>query len=156
MLKADFLRRLGIFAAAAPIAAGSTGRAEAADGSDVLIGLWEAVIDAEKATYRYVYSMSRGSYVCTGNVDENFSGFKFGPTMGAYVRNPDGSYKYRERGYVFDMKGNDVGTFTSEGTFRLEAGSGTFRGPGTFTQFDLHSKPIARERFTMTATRVPV
>jgi hypothetical protein len=155
MMKADFLKRLAIAAVAMPVAILGRGqKAEAAGDDDALLGLWEAVVRGEQAVYRYIYSISRGSYVATGSVDENFMNFKYSPTMGEYTRIADRSYKYRERGYVFDLKGTNVGTFTSTGSFQLNAAGNAFRGPGTFTQYDLKSKPIATETFTMTATRV--
>jgi hypothetical protein len=157
MLKIGFLKSLGIAALAAPLMAVETmARGDAADDADALVGLWEAVIEGGGTTYGYVYSMSRGSYIATGSIDENFMNFKYSPTMGTYTRGADGSYKYRERGYAFDMKGKNVGTFTSVGTFRLDTDGNTFRGPGTFTQYDMHSKPVASENFALKATRVPV
>lgn len=132
-----------------------TETADAADEADVLVGLWEASI-VGSTTYRYIYAISRGSYIATGSVDEGFMGFRYSPTMGAYVRRADGSYKYRERGYVFDMKGSNVGTFTSVGTFELHADHQTFHGPGIFTQFDRQSKPVATEHLLVNAKRVQV
>ena len=157
MLKVNFLKNLAIVALAAPFAlAENSARAKADDDADdSLVGLWEATITGT-ATYRYVYSISHGSYVATGNVDEGFMGFKFSPTMGTYIRASDGSYPYRERGYVFDMKGNNVGTFTTVGSLRLGADRKTFTGPGNYTQFDMHSKPVAKESFTIKAVRVSV
>lgn len=157
MLKIDFLRKLGLVALASPLAiTKSTGKAEAKDDEDALVGLWEASITSGAANYGYVYSISRGAYIATGNVDENLMNFKFSPTMGTYVRSSDRSYEYRERGYVFDMKGKNVGTFTSAGTLHLGADGNSFSGPGRYTQYDLQSKVIARESFTVKARRLAV
>lgn len=157
MLKIDFLKRVALIGLAAPLAALEVAaKADAEDDEDVLVGLWEGVVRAGGTTYRYIWSMSRGSYIATGDIDENFMGFKYSPTMGAYKRNADGSYRFHERGYAFDLKGNNVGTFTTLGTFQLDAGRETFSGPGTFTQFDLKSKPVARESLTVTAKRIAV
>ena len=153
MLKTDFLKRLGLIACAAPIAAIQTASpADAASDSDVLVGLWSATVSGQ-AIYKYVYSISRGTYVATGNIDEGFMNFKFGPTLGEYTQDADGSYRYRERVWVFDMKGNNVGWATSTGTFRLDHSRSTFSGPGTYTQYDLHSKVVMNEKFMLTATR---
>lgn len=153
MLKLDFLKRLGLLALTAPLAAvQSPAKADAADRGDPIVGLWEGVYQSGKATYHYIYSISRGAYVATGDVDENFAGFKYGATMGTYARNRDGSYRYRERGYVFDLRGRNVGSFTSNGTFRVAGDS--LSGPGTFIQYDLKSKEMSRESFTVKAKRI--
>lgn len=153
MLKLDFLKRLGFLALAAPLAAvQSPKKADAADSGEPIVGLWEGVYQAGKATYHYIWSISRGAYVATGDVDENYMGFKYGTIMGTYARNGDGSYRYRERGYVFDLRGRNVGSFTSTGTLRI-AGD-TFSGPGTFVQYDLKSKETSRESFSVKAKRI--
>jgi hypothetical protein len=153
MLKLDFLKRLGFLALTAPLAAvQSPAKADAAENGDPIVGVWEGAVQAGKTTYRYLWSISRGAYVATGNVDENFMGFKYGTTMGTYARNGDGSYRYRERGYVFDLRGRNVGSFTSSGTFRL-AGD-VLSGPGTFVQYDLKSKETSRESFSVKAKRI--
>ena len=153
MLKLDFLKRLGFLALTAPLAAvQSPAKAVAADDADPIVGLWEGVYRSGNATYRYIYSIARGAYVATGDVDENFAGFKYGTTMGTYARNGDGSYRYRERGYVFDLRGRNVGSFSSNGTFRITGD--TLSGPGTFIQYDLKSKEISREPFSVKAKRI--
>ena len=153
MLKLDFLKRLGVLALTAPLAAvQSAAKADAADSSDPIVGLWEGVYQAGKDTYHYIYSIARGAYVATGDVDENFAGFKYGMTMGTYARNGDGSYRYRERGYVFDLRGRNVGSFTSNGTFRISGD--TLSGPGTFIQYDLKSRELSRESYSVKAKRI--
>ncbi|HET9342559.1 MAG TPA: hypothetical protein VFO25_06570 [Candidatus Eremiobacteraceae bacterium] len=153
MLKRDFLKVLGFAGSIAPLASIEPAYAAETDADpDALVGLWEAVITGG-STYRYFYAISRGSYVATGSVDEQFQGFKFSPTIGAYARNDDGSFGYLEKGYVFDLKGVDVGTFVSKGVMRLNAAGDTLHGTGTFRQFDVHSKEIFTEPFTMTASR---
>jgi hypothetical protein len=156
MLKTDFFKRLGVLSLSAPLVAQAAVRADAQDDADALIGLWEAVVTVQGGSFRYIYSMSRGAYVATGNIDENFMNFKYSPTMGSYTRHSDGSYKYREHGYVFDIHGKNVGTFRSIGTFTVDGSGDKFHGPGTFTQLDLHSKVVASEKFTLTAKRLPV
>jgi hypothetical protein len=156
LLKIDFLKRLGFLALSAPVTAVVAGaRADASDDPDLLVGLWEASVEGS-ATYKYIYSISRDAYIATGNIDENFMNMKFGPTLGAYSRMTDGSYKYRERGFVYDMKGHNIGTFTSVGSFRLGSQGNTFAGSGTYTQYDLRAKPKATERYTLKGNRVPV
>lgn len=153
MLKRDFLKAVGLAASIAPLASAQTAdAAEVSMNLDALVGLWDAVVKGD-GTYRYLYAISRGSYVATGNVDEQYQGFKFSPTIGAYGRNHDGSYRYLEKGYVFNLQGVGVGTFSSAGTMRLNADGDTLHGTGTFRQFDLRSKELFTEPFTMTATR---
>lgn len=155
MLKLDFLKRLGFLALTAPLAAlQNSAKADAADSADPIVGLWEGNVQASGTTYQYVWSISRGAYVATGNVDENFMGFKYSPTMGTYTRVGNGSYRYRERGYVFDLTGHNVGSFTSVGTFKLSADANTMSGPGTFTQYDVKSKKSSRESYSVRATRI--
>ncbi len=157
MRKVDFLKAFGLAATIAPLATvASTTVARAGDDDpDAIVGLWEAVVKGD-AVYEYIYAISRGSYVATGSIDERFQDFKYSPTMGAYIRAADGSFKYRERGYVFDLKGDNVGAVTSTGTLRLDETGAALHGPGTFTQYDLHAKPVFTEKFSMTATRLKV
>jgi len=154
VIKLDFLKGLGLLALTAPL---SAARAEAkpnASDNDPIVGLWEGAVQAGKVTYRYLWSIAKGAYVTTGDVDENYMGFKYGPGMGSYQRSGDGSYRYRERGYVFDLRGRNVGSSTSVGTFRISADGNTLSGPGTFIQFDLKSKETSRESYTVTAKRI--
>jgi hypothetical protein len=157
MLKIDFLKKCAVVAVAAPLVA-LTGKAkaDAAQDSDPLVGLWEATITTGSATYRYFYSISTGAYIATGNLDENYMGFKYGPTMGAYVREDDGSYRYRERGYAFDLKGKNAGTFAANGTLRLSSDGNAFSGPGTWKQLDGRGKAVATETLTVEARRLAV
>ncbi|HEY1866831.1 MAG TPA: hypothetical protein VGG70_00950 [Candidatus Cybelea sp.] len=155
MLKLDFLKRLGFLALTAPLAAlQNAAKADAAGNEDPIVGLWDASVQSGGTSYRYIYAISRGAYVATGSVDENFQGFTYSPTMGTYKRNGDGSYRYRERGYVFDLRGRNVGSSSSAGTFRISADGNTLTGPGTFMQFDLKSKETSRELFTISAKRI--
>jgi hypothetical protein len=154
VIKLDFLKALGLLALTAPLStARAAAKSNAAD-NDPIVGLWEGAVQAGKASYRYLWSIAKGAYVTTGNVDENYMGFKYGPAMGTYQRNGDGSYRYRERGYVFDLRGRNVGTSTSMGTFRVSADGNTLSGPGTFIQFDLKSNETSRESYTVTAKRI--
>lgn len=155
MLKLDFLKRLGFLALTAPLAAlQAPAKAEAASGDDAIVGLWEGAVQAPGTTYRYIWSIARGAYIATGNVDENYQGLKYGPSMGTYTRTGNGTYRYRERGYVFDLKGNNVGSFTSTGTFKMSADGNTMSGPGTFVQYDLKTKQNSREPYTVVAKRI--
>ncbi|HMF28493.1 MAG TPA: hypothetical protein VKE42_06955 [Candidatus Cybelea sp.] len=155
VLKLDFLKRLGFLALTAPLAAlQNPARADAASNDDPIVGLWEGAVHEGGATYDYIWSIARGAYVATGNVDENYEGFKYGPSMGTYKRNGDGSYRYRERSYVFDLRGRNAGSSTSTGTFRVSADGNTLTGPGTYIQYDLKSKETSRESFTINAKRI--
>lgn len=158
MFKKDFFKTFGLTAALAPFAIGSVAKAAAAgDGDrDELTGLWETTVKGSAGSYRYIYAISRGSYVATGDIDENYQGTKYSPTMGAYRREADGAFAYRERGYAFDLKGAKVGTFESTGRMRLSTDGDAFSGPGTFTQYDLHLKAVFTEPFTLTAARVKI
>jgi hypothetical protein len=158
MLKIDFLKKAAIIAVSAPVAVfTSKAKADAAaQDSDPLVGLWEATIAAGSATYRYTYSISTGAYVATGNLDENYMGFKYGPTMGAYARQSDGSFRYRERGYAFDLNGKNVGTFAAAGTLRLSSDGNAFDGPGTWKQVDARGKVVVTETLTVKARRLAV
>lgn len=158
MLKGDFLKKMGLMGAAGALALmkGTTVANAAKTEDDPLVGLWEMTVVGSAGTYRYIYSISRGAWVATGNVDEGFLEFKYSPSMGAYVRAADGSFRYTEKGWVFDRRGNNVGTFRSMGTFRLNASQKAFSGPGTFTQFDSRGKSILVEPFTATATKLAV
>ena len=156
MLKLDFLKKLGLLSAGA-FAFTKPEETNAAEvKSDPLVGLWQMTIAGSAGTYRYLYSISPGAWVATGNIDEGFSQFKYSPSMGAYVRLADGSFRYTEKGWVFDRQGTNVGTFLSVGTFKLTSSQNMFRGPGTFTQFDMHGKATIVEPFTATATKVAV
>lgn len=154
MIKLDFLKALGLLAVAAPLSTAAAGAKSSGSDAEPLVGLWEGVVQAGKVTYRYIWSIANGAYVVTGNVDENYMGLRYSPSMGTYARSADRSYRYRERGYVFDLKGRNVGSFTSVGTFKLSSDGTTLTGPGTFTQFDLKSKEVARESYSITAKRV--
>jgi FRG domain len=62
------------------------------------------------AEYSYFYSFAHGGYTATGNIDENFEGQKYSPTMGVYVCTGNMSVRYREKGWIFDLNGNNIGT----------------------------------------------
>jgi hypothetical protein len=156
--KNDFFKKIGIVGCAGLWALLRSDRAASAapDDADALVGLWDMTVAAGGAKYRYVYSISRGAWVGTGDLDEGYQGTKLSPTMGAYVRAPDGSFRYAEKGWVFDLKGNNVGAFRSSGTFRLDATRTQFSGPGTFMQLDVHGKTVATAKLAVTATKVAV
>ena len=158
MLKGDFLKEVGLLGSGGFFALISGGNVASAAAEDVdpLVGLWEMTVSGDSGTYRYIYSISRGAWVATGNIDEGFQQFRYSPSLGAYTRATDGSYRYSERGWTFDRRGNNVGTFRSVGTFKLDARQKTFSGPGTFTQLDSRGKPLFVEHFKAMATKVDV
>lgn len=121
-----------------------------------LIGLWNMTVVGEVATYQYKYAISEGTWVTIGNIDQGFYNFRYGPTLGAYVRNVDGSYSYREFGWTYTRGGVCSGSFESTGTFVLDSSGKSFNGPGTFKQFDLAGKLILTDNFTVVATKVDV
>lgn len=118
-----------------------------------LIGVWEMTVQGEAATYLYKYAISEGTWVTIGNIDGGFFNFRYGPTLGAYLKNADGSYRYREIGWTYARGGVSNGSFESTGTFVLDASGNTFSGPGVFKQFDLTGKTILTDNFTVVATR---
>jgi|SRR5579863_2307360 len=157
MLKVEFFKKLGLAVFGVSGVIRNSSRADAAGhDAESLVGLWEMIVTSKDGTYHYIYAISSGAWVCTGNIDEGFQQQKYSPSMGAYVRNADGSYRYEERGWVYDPKGNNVGAFRSVGTITLAADQKTFSGPGVFTQFDMKGKPVYKELFSATATRVSV
>ena len=89
----------------------SASTAQAVRDEDALVGLSDMTVVGKDGTYRYVYSISRGAWVGTGSIDEGFDQFKFSPTMCACPRSADGSFRYAEKGCVFDLNGKSVGTF---------------------------------------------
>ena len=166
MLKSDFLHKLGLMTSSVVAAAVTTQPVPAAaaaeddtgaEEDDALTGLWEMTVKGTMGTYRYFYAIADGAYTCTGNIDAGFAGFSYSPSMGAYTREgKSNSYRYLEKGWVFDRKGNNVGTFQSSGTFQLAATGRSFSGPGTFAQFDLKGKQVFSEPFAATAAKLPV
>lgn len=121
-----------------------------------LIGLWNMTVSGEAGTYLYKYTISEGSWVTIGNIDQGFYNFNYGPTLGAYVQNADGSYSYREIGWTYTRGGVCNGSFESTGTFVLDSSGTSFGGPGVFKQFDLTGKTILTDNFTVVATKVGV
>lgn len=124
--------------------------------SNPLIGIWDMTVQGELGTYHYKYTISEGSWVASGNIDPGLFNFQYGPTLGTYVKNDDGSYRYREIGWTYTRGGVCNGSFESIGTFILDAPGNTFSGPGTFKQFDLTGKTILTENLTVVATKLPV
>lgn len=121
-----------------------------------LIGLWNMTVVGQVATYQYKYTISEGTWVASGNIDQGFYNFVYGPTLGAYTQNADGSYSYREMGWTYARGGVCNGSFESVGTFVLDGSGNSFSGPGTFKQFDLSGKTILTDGFTVVATKVGV
>jgi len=121
-----------------------------------LIGLWEMTVVGEVGTYLYKYTISEGTWIAVGNIDGGFFNFRYSPTLGAYVKNADGSYRYREIGWTYTRGGVHNGSFESIGTFVLDASGNTFSGPGSIKQFDLTGRTILTDNFTVVATKVGV
>lgn len=120
-----------------------------------LVGMWEMTVQGS-ATYHYKYAISVGTWVTVGDIDGNFYGYRYSPTVGAYSKNADGSYSYRERGWTYTQGGVCNGTFESVGTLVLDGTGNTLSGPGVFKQFNLAGRTIVMEDFTAVATRVGV
>ena len=129
---------------------------EAANTANPLIGMWEMSVVGNVGTYLYKYAISDGTWVALGNIDLGFLNYRYSPTVGAYVKNADGSYSYRERGWTFTRGGVCNGSLESTGTFVLDSDGITFRGPGTYRQFDLAGNTILTENFTVVATKIGV
>lgn len=123
--------------------------------SNPLIGIWEMTVQGN-ATYLYKYAISEGAWVTNGNIDRGYFNFTFSPTTGAYIRNADGTYSYRERGWTYTRGGVCNGMFESTGTFELDATQTSFSGPGVFKLFDLNGGTILTENLTVTAVKIPV
>ena len=121
-----------------------------------LIGIWDMRVDGEAGTYLYKYAISEGTWVTIGNIDGGFYNFRYGPTLGAYAQNADGSYRYREIGWTYTRGGVCNGTFETTGTFVLDASGDSFSGPGVFKQFDLSGRTILSENLTVTANKLGV
>ena len=120
-----------------------------------LIGIWDMTVQGQ-STYLYKYAISEGTWVTIGNIDGGFYNFRYGPTLGAYVQNPDGSYRYRETGWTYTRGGVNSGSFETTGTFVLDGSGSSFSGPGVFKQFDLTGKEILSENLTVVATKLGV
>jgi hypothetical protein len=132
--------------------------AQTADPSEIdtsLIGIWDMTVTGG-GLFHYKYSISVGSWVAIGDIDQGYFNVHYGPTVGAYTKNPDGSYRYRETGWTYTRGGVCNGTFESTGTFVLDASGNSFSGPGVFKQFDLKGNTLLTESFTVLATRIPV
>jgi hypothetical protein len=123
--------------------------------SNPLIGIWEMTVQGN-ATYLYKYAISDGTWVTNGNIDRGFLNFTFSPTTGAYIKNADGTFSYRERGWTYTRGGVCNGSFESTGTFELDATGTSFSGPGVFKLVDLNGGTILTENFTVTAVKIPV
>lgn len=135
----------------------STGNSEvAASSANPLIGIWDMTVVGEAGTYLYKYTISEGSWIAIGNIDGGFFNFRYSPTLGAYVKNTDGSYRYREIGWTYTKGGVCNGSFESIGTFVLDASGNSFSGPGSIKQFDLSGRTILTDNFTVVATKLGV
>lgn len=121
-----------------------------------LVGLWNMTVVGQAGTYLYKYAISEGTWVTIGNIDQGFYNFNYGPTLGAYVQNADGSYSYREIGWTYTRGGVCNGSFESTGTFVLDSSGNSFSGPGSFKQFDLAGHTTLTDNFTVVATKVGV
>jgi hypothetical protein len=139
----DILKKAGLLTTVgvATLANGTTNvlaQDSGADSPHPILGVWLVKVIAPGATYNYFYSFARGGYTATGDIDEqNFAGFKFGPTMGEYVSIGERSVRYREKGWAYDFTtGNPAGSFDSKGTFTLDRKGEKLSGPGVYNLYD--------------------
>jgi len=125
-------------------------------GDAEILGLWLVTATAPGGSYNYFYSFARGGYTATGDIDEKFQDMKFSPTMGAYLAAGDRTVRYREQGWTYDLKGNKIGTFSSVGSFTLDASAKALNGPGTFTLYDSKGNLTYSEKFTAKGKKIAV
>jgi hypothetical protein len=150
----DILKRAAVLGAAGALT--SLDRASAAPAkTHDLTGMWEMVVTGS-AVYKYKYAISAGTWIANGDIDQKFLTFKFSPTTGAYARNADGSYRYRETGWTYTLEGVCNGTFETAGTFVVDRSGKAFSGPGTIKMLDLSGKVVFNEDFTVQATKLAV
>lgn len=123
------------------------------DGTEPFVGMWDVTVNGF-ATYYYTYSISHGSFVATGNIDNNWDGLgsSFGPTTGSYVRVGRRSYRIREKAWSFDPQGNAAGHSVFVGTYTVVGDS--LSGHGTYTLYDLSGNVIFTEPLTVTGTKL--
>jgi hypothetical protein len=118
-----------------------------------LVGIWDMTVTGS-AVYKYKYSISVGTWVASGDIDQGFLNFHFGPTHGAYAKNADGSYRYREIGWTYSRGGVRTGSFESIGTFTVDGSGNQITGPGVFRLIDLKGNVVISENFTVVANRL--
>lgn len=153
----EILAKVGL--AGAAFTAGLMSRpvpAQASD-ADAILGLWSVrVSGSNSAKYNYMYAFARGAYTANGDIDQNYQGTKFSPTVGAYVLDGNRTVRYREQGWTYTLAGSITGTFESIGTFTLDVAGNSLSGPGVFRMRDANGKIVYRERFTANGKRLTV
>jgi hypothetical protein len=161
----ELLKKAGLLGAAGTLAVSTSAALKADDAQDVgerghaPLGVWLVKVISityPGAEYDYFYSFARGGYTATGNIDENFQGQKYSPTMGVYVCTGKESVRYREKGWVFDLDGNNIATSDALGTFTLDPRGTQISGPGVYTQYDLNGNVIFTEEYKVEGTKVAV
>jgi hypothetical protein len=150
----DILKRAALLGAAGALTTIDRVSAAPAKTHD-LTGIWEMSVKGS-AVYRYKYAISPETWVATGDIDQKFLEYKFSPTVGAYARKADGSYRYRETGWTYTLEGVCNGTFESVGTFVVDSSGKSFSGPGTFKMLDLDGKVNFTEDITAKATKLVI
>lgn len=130
-------------------------QADKKDGMDPFIGMWDVVV-AGFAEYRYTYTVARGSFVATGNIDGNWdgAGSTFGPTVGSYMKDGRRTYRIRERAWSFDPHGLPAGHSEFVGTYMIDDSGSSLVGEGTWTLFDASGTAIFSEPLTVTGTKL--
>lgn len=133
---------------------GASAGAETKSG-DPLVGMWDVTVTGS-ATYFYTYSISRGAFIATGNVDGNWDGqgSSFGPTMGSYERVARRTFRIHEKAWSFDPQGAHVGHSVFVGTYAVDESGSTLTGDGTWTLYDLAGNAIYVEPLTVTGTKI--
>jgi hypothetical protein len=161
----EILKKAGLLGAAGTLAVANSAALKADYTQDVgdrghaPLGVWLVKVISityPGAEYSYFYSFARGGYTATGNIDENFEGQKYSPTMGVYDRTGNESVRYREKGWIFDLEGNNIGISDAVGTFPLDSSCARISGPGVYTQYDLSGNVIFTEEYTVEGTKVAV
>ena len=125
------------------------------DRRDPIVGMWDVTVSGF-ATYYYTYSISRGAFVATGNIDHNWDGqgSSFGPTTGSYERTARRTYRIHEKAWSFDPAGNPAGHSVFVGTYTVDDTGRSLTGDGTWTLYDLSGTAIIEESLTITGTKV--
>lgn len=150
-------------AAGAMIVAGAVAQAagpqlrdrEPDDDRSGLDGMWEVAVHGT-ATYLYIYSFARETFVAAGNIDANWDGqgSSFGPTMGTHASRGRHTYDIREKAWAFDPQGLPAGWSTFEGLYTVDPQNQTLTGDGTWTLHDLTGQAVYVEPLTVTGRRL--
>ena len=153
----DILKKVGLLGAAALALVGVERRAKATAASNPLLGLWDMVIPGKPTLY-YKYSICEGAYVATGSTDFNTDGkgSKSSPTMGTYILVSPNVFRVRERSWTMDSNGDPSGSAEFLGTFTVDGDRNSFKGSGTYTQYNLKGVVVFKEtKVVLSATKFP-